>query len=260
MGGSERIRELRKRLRLTQETLASLVGVSRSAVISWEKGSYFPEGENLSNLATILETSTDYLLGKTDDPRPVPVISKDIKLKADGTWDVGPEPQKKPSPIGPDLKHNIISMDNWVPIPVLDINTAACAGCGNGLCGVTPEASEYILVDPDDIGPIDDRHRPFCIRVEGDSMEGAGIPDGSMVVINPAIEVSNGAIALVVFDDLWMVKGIVRQRDGSVELRSSNPNYAPVVVEPEMATDDSWIKVIGPVMEVVIRRKPGRVI
>jgi len=225
---------------LSQAKLATLLGVTRGTITRWENGTRAPSDEDKHRLSRTLNVSIAYLMGETDEP--------------------GSQAQKKPGTAVPDLKNNIVSDKGKIAVPVLDINTAACAGAGNGLCGVTPEASEYILVDPDDIGPIDDRHRPFCIRVEGDSMEGAGIPDGSMVVINPAIEVSNGAIALVVFDDLWMVKGIVRQRDGSVELRSSNPNYAPVVVEPEMATDDSWLKVIGPVMEVVIRRKPGRVI
>lgn len=236
----DRLKRSRETAGFSQEKLASLVDVSRKTIIRWERGERAPSMDKIALLSSALNVSTAYLMGETDEP--------------------GSHAQKKPGTAVPDLKNNIVSDKGKIAVPVLDINTAASAGCGNGLCGVTPEASEYILVDPDDIGPIDDRHRPFCIRVEGDSMEGAGIPDGSMVVINPAIEVSNGAIALVVFDDLWMVKGIVRQRDGSVELRSSNPNYAPVVVEPEMATDDSWLKVIGPVMEVVIRRKPGRVI
>lgn len=239
MEGSARIRALRKQLSLTQQALADAVGVTRSAVISWEKGTYFPEGENLSNLATVLETSTDYLLGKTTDPTPA-----------------SSKPQKKPGPMGPDLKHNIISMDNWIRIPVLSINTAACAGAGNGLCGIDLEASEYIMVDPDLIGPIDDQHKPFGIHVDGDSMEGANIPDGSIAVINPAIQVLNGAAALVVFDDRWAIKWVLWKKDGSVELRSANPSYAPIPIESELAADDSWFKVVGPVMAVVRHTTP----
>lgn len=236
MGIGDRIAATRKNKGLTQGELATQTGVSAQTVLRWEKGSRSPDAEALPKLARALNVSIAYLMGETDEP--------------------GSQAQKKPSPIGPDLKHNIISMDNWVPIPVLDINTAACAGAGNGLCGVAMEASEYILVDPVDVGPIDELHRPFCIRVEGDSMEGAGIPDKSKVIINPAIDVLNGRAALVVYNDTWAVKWILWRKDGGVELRSANPNYPPVVIDPEVAADESWFRIIGPVVAIPRMDKP----
>lgn len=234
-----RLKRCREEAGLSQEKLASMVNVSRKTIIRWEAGERAPSSDKTPSLSKALGVSVAYLMGETDDP--TPAVSK---------------PQKKPSPMGPDLKHNIISMDNWVPIPVLDMNTAACAGAGNGLCGVIPEASEYILVDPEDVGPIDELHRPFCIRVEGDSMEGAGIPDKSKVIINPAVEVFNGRAALVVYNDTWAVKWVLWRKDGGIELRSANPNYSPIVIDPEVASDESWFRVIGPVMAIPRIDKP----
>lgn len=232
----KRMKARRLELRKSRAAIALELGVVGNTVYRWETGGRSPDQETMLKIANVLDTSVAYLMGETDEP--------------------GSQAQKKPSPIGPDLKHNIISMDNWVPIPVLDINTAACAGAGNGLCGVAMEASEYILVDPGDVGPIDELHRPFCIRVEGDSMEGAGIPDKSKVIINPAVDVLNGRAALVVYNDTWAVKWILWRKDGGVELRSANPNYPPVVIDPEVAADESWFRIIGPVVAIPRMDKP----
>jgi transcriptional regulator with XRE-family HTH domain len=64
------IRDLRKKKGLIQQALADLVGVSKTTVLDWEKGRYFPEGKNLTNLANALGVSAAYLLGETDDPHP----------------------------------------------------------------------------------------------------------------------------------------------------------------------------------------------
>ena len=62
MALGERIRELRKRAGLSQETLAVQLGVSRQAVTKWEMDQSAPSTENLLKLAEIFETTTDILL------------------------------------------------------------------------------------------------------------------------------------------------------------------------------------------------------
>jgi transcriptional regulator with XRE-family HTH domain len=66
------IKALRKKIGLSQQELADKVGVSRSAIFEWERGGYFPEGNNLLRLATVLNTSVGYLIGETDDPKRLP--------------------------------------------------------------------------------------------------------------------------------------------------------------------------------------------
>ena len=61
-----RIRELRQKKQLTQEELARLLGVDRSAVARWETGSNLPRAEKLITLARVFGCSVDELL--TDLP------------------------------------------------------------------------------------------------------------------------------------------------------------------------------------------------
>ncbi|WP_274531983.1 LexA family protein [Aminobacterium colombiense] len=80
-----------------------------------------------------------------------------------------------------------------------------------------------------------DKH-PFAVFVEGDSMEGAGIPDRSTVVVNPAEEVYDGDTALVCFgrQNEWAIKWVYfNKADGSVEIRSAAPQYKPMVFTKE---------------------------
>ena len=57
-----RIRELRQEKHLSQEELARLLGVDRSAVARWEAGSNAPRMERLLALARIFDCSLDDLI------------------------------------------------------------------------------------------------------------------------------------------------------------------------------------------------------
>lgn len=66
---ASRLKALRKEKGLTQEDLARLVGgVTRQAVANWEAGHREPDHATLTTLANIFGVTTDYLLGRTDDP------------------------------------------------------------------------------------------------------------------------------------------------------------------------------------------------
>ena len=59
-----RIREARKRVGLTQQQLAELVGVASHTVWAWEAGRMKPQHEHLVELAFHCETSAEQLLGQ----------------------------------------------------------------------------------------------------------------------------------------------------------------------------------------------------
>jgi transcriptional regulator with XRE-family HTH domain len=63
-----RIQELRKKSKMRQVELASILGISQSALSYWERGDYEPDNESLMKIADIFNTSIDYLLCRTDDP------------------------------------------------------------------------------------------------------------------------------------------------------------------------------------------------
>ena len=65
----ERIRKMRKKNELTQESLADLLGVTSKAVSKWETGSGCPDLSLIVPLARVLRVTTDELLGMKDSER-----------------------------------------------------------------------------------------------------------------------------------------------------------------------------------------------
>lgn len=61
----ERLKEMRLKRGLTQKELGEKVGVKQNTFTNWENGKREPNFDNLIKLADALDTSTDYLLGKT---------------------------------------------------------------------------------------------------------------------------------------------------------------------------------------------------
>lgn len=61
-----RLKQLRKENDMTQKDLADKLGIVRTAIANYETGRATPDSETLSLIASILNVSTDYLLGRTD--------------------------------------------------------------------------------------------------------------------------------------------------------------------------------------------------
>ena len=62
-----RIRELRKKARLSQQTLADQIGVFRNTISNWETGYSQISLENAKNVAEYFGVTIDYLLGSESD-------------------------------------------------------------------------------------------------------------------------------------------------------------------------------------------------
>lgn len=73
MTTGRKIAKLRKQYGFTPEELAEKINVSRQTVHKWEKETVFPNLEHLKQLATIFETTTDYLLY---DVKPKPPVKR----------------------------------------------------------------------------------------------------------------------------------------------------------------------------------------
>lgn len=86
-----------------------------------------------------------------------------------------------------------------------------------------------------DVYEIDRRLAPsadsYLLEVKGDSMTGAGIQDGDLVVVEPtdANEVRNGEIVAARIDGEAAIKRYF-DRNGTVVLEPANPAYEPIVV------------------------------
>lgn len=70
---SDKVGKILKKLRtergLTQEDLANMLNIKRQTYSAWERGIANPDIETISFLADFYNVSTDYLLGKTENPK-----------------------------------------------------------------------------------------------------------------------------------------------------------------------------------------------
>lgn len=65
----DKITKLRKSRNLTQEQLATKIGISRAALSHYEKDRRAIDNDTLKLFADFFEVSTDYLLGRTENPK-----------------------------------------------------------------------------------------------------------------------------------------------------------------------------------------------
>lgn len=72
----------------------------------------------------------------------------------------------------------------------------------------------------------------FFVRVEGNSMEGAGIYSGDILVIDRSIEPVSGKIVVAVVAGGLVVKRLQKTAFGMV-LASENPHYEPIMINEQ---------------------------
>ena len=82
----------------------------------------------------------------------------------------------------------------------------------------------------------------FALRVRGDSMIGAGILSGDLVVVRPQQNADDGQIVVARIEDEATVKRLSR-RNGRVWLLPENDNYEPI--------DGTYAELIGLVKAVI---------
>ena len=90
--------------------------------------------------------------------------------------------------------------------------------------------------------PWDGESECFALRIQGDSMIGAGILDGDKVVIRPQPEAQNGEIVVALLGDEATCKRFHRDSSG-VWLLPENPDYEPI--------DGREARIIGKVKAVI---------
>ncbi|MEM3486474.1 MAG: helix-turn-helix domain-containing protein [Candidatus Methanomethyliaceae archaeon] len=85
---STRLKAARKARGLTQEQVANMMTLEIGTISGYERDHRKPDAEKLARLAKIYGTSTDYLLGNTNDPRPP---SSGPVLPAPDSWKSCPD-------------------------------------------------------------------------------------------------------------------------------------------------------------------------
>jgi DNA polymerase V len=87
--------------------------------------------------------------------------------------------------------------------------------------GFALDLNEYLVKHP---------ASTYYLRVEGDSMIGAGITSGDIVVVDKSLEARSGDIVVAAVDGEFTLKRLKKQSNGDVWLMPENPAYRPIAL------------------------------
>ncbi len=80
------------------------------------------------------------------------------------------------------------------------------------------------------------RPRPsstYVIRVQGDSMIEANIPNDALLVVDRSIKPASGNIVVAIIDSEFTVKRFIKNSSG-IRLMPANPKFKPIPITEEM--------------------------
>lgn len=121
--------------------------------------------------------------------------------------------------------------------------TGAAGGAGGlsvtcrGLHGAAYDLNEHIIEHP---------AATFFMRATGESMIGAHIPSGALLVVDRALRPKDGSIVVAVVDGEFTCKR-VSYSINQMRLLSENPKFKPIVV-----TEFMQVEIWGVVRAIVI--------
>lgn len=205
---SDRFKQLRAEHDLSQQSLATQLGLTKSSVNMYERGEREPGIETLETIADYFNVDMDYLLGKSDIP------NKNSWLdKIDKSVDL-------------DVLKSQVKFENLFPIERKRYPLIGTIACGEPIWA--NEELELYVESGADI------QADFCLRARGDSMIGARIYDGDIVFIRKQSMVDNGEIAAVVIDDEATLKRVnYFPEQNLLILKSENSKYQDFVFTGE---------------------------
>lgn len=187
-----RVKELRRAHKMTQEELGQALGVQKAAVCKYETGRVALPPEMLIKLCDLFGVSADHILCRDASPL--------FKPKAD-------------------LSALFTPVTETVGVPLVGRVHA-------GLPMLAEEnITEYIPLPANDVRQGD----YFYMEVEGDCMTGDFIPEGSLILVRVQNHVENGHIAVVRIDNEVLVRKL-KFMPPHLVLIASNPKYEPMIV------------------------------
>lgn len=211
---SDRLLELRKQKKLSREEASELLHVDRETLARYERGNRVPQAEFIGEAARVYGVSADFLLGLSTS-------TDNNKAPAETKPGEGAKTRR------------IISMEDWIKVPIVSRECTACCGSGITAADITNWDEGFILINPDNLRRFDDRRMPYAVHCEGDCMESVGIKDGDLAIINPAEEPMQGTVALVSIAGSLSLKRFYTTPGGDVILRSDlgQTRYTPEMME-----------------------------
>lgn len=221
MISGEEIRRLRKAKGWTQQQLADNVGVAKTTIVDWEKDRYFPTGENVHKLSRSLEVSIAYLMGETDNP---------IQIGKD----------------------NIFKDYDLIPVALISPEQTACCGAGMIDMDTTCEPEKILVLSRREIGEYDPNRPPYAIHTDGVSMEGFGIPSGSVVFINPREHLESFDVCLICYYGRLAIKKVIFNPMGTLKYSLIQKTTIGKFLKRSLIADS--LKLEGRLSQFIVRR------
>ncbi len=88
----------------------------------------------------------------------------------------------------------------------------------------------------------------FMLRVSGQSMRDVGILDGSVVLVDKAIQPESGHTVIAVIDGDFTCKTLQILPGGGMRLKAANPDY-PDIVPKDGQTVEIWGVVVASIVQ-----------
>lgn len=85
----------------------------------------------------------------------------------------------------------------------------------------------------------------FILRAQGDSMIGAGIFDGDLLIVQPADEAEHGDIVAALIGEDATVKRLIKRRD-AIYLQPENPKHENIYPDQEWQIQGKVMAVVRP--------------
>ena len=230
MDFATRLKEARIRKRYTQEHLASIIGVAKSTITSYEKGNREPDVNKIKLLSKALDVSGSHLLGLDADSDNYAsyteqnLIKKYRALDEHGKEMVDIVIEKESSRMEAAAKEAEVveaakSIKVFEPLKNYLIKPYAQnkASAGFGIY-LSDDSFDYIKIEDN----LYTRTADFFVKVSGDSML-PRFKDGDIVIVQKMPDVLFGQIGIWAVDNV----GYIKQK-GQNELISLNPEYDDV--------------------------------
>lgn len=200
----------------TYEELGKKIGVSKTTISYYKKGTNIPNGRNINLLAKVFNVSPAYLAG-FDVPK---------YEKIDGEVD--------------------IDLDDIVYIPHYGSVQAGFNHCPEHFDG------EKIPVFAEQIKGYQKRD-VFALTVRGSSMY-PRMEEGDLVLVNSNLLVENGQIGIFEYDDTTTIKEFYRDnKNKTITLKPYNPEH-PTTTFTFAEAEEVRLRCIGRVVELLKRK------
>ena len=245
-----RIKNLRLEQNLTQQGLATAVGVSVISVRSWERGTKKPAMDAIIALAHELKTTTDGLLGidaTCDNAHPSLALSPNEKKLLSNYRALDSHGKKAVDMIcalekerikASTLSDHRISSGQKATRSIPCYTTPSAAGFNVPLDG-----DEFEMIPVDENVPYD---ADYAVYIQGESMS-PYIHDGDMVYVKKCDELSNGDIGIFCVEGAMYCKQLHTDVINGLALVSANPllRHTNIYINEDSCVD---VKVMGKVL------------